>query len=89
MTSSMLLLAIALLKLRKAFSRGLSFLIVDSFGNSWKDKSALSSLIHQIWESLSFFPNATLQHIPRSQNQDAHLNAGKALRLDLDLVWRI
>ncbi|KAF4360226.1 hypothetical protein G4B88_003560 [Cannabis sativa] len=56
--------------------------LVSKIRSSWKDNSAFSSLVHQIRESLSFFPNATLQHIPRSQNQDAHLNARKALSIN-------
>ncbi|KAF4378593.1 hypothetical protein G4B88_023133 [Cannabis sativa] len=63
--------------------------LVSKIHSSWKDNSALSRLVHQIREFLSLFPNDLLQHIPHSENQDAHLNAREALRLNLDSVWRI
>ncbi|KAF4403809.1 hypothetical protein G4B88_014265 [Cannabis sativa] len=57
--------------------------------SKWKDKSALSILVELIRESLSYFPNASLQHIPRTDNREAHQNARDALQRDKDFTMRV
>ncbi|KAF4363664.1 hypothetical protein F8388_026272 [Cannabis sativa] len=63
--------------------------LVTNVRSKWKDKSALSILVELIRESLSYFPNASLQHIPRTDNREAHQNARDALQRDKDFTMRV
>ncbi|KAF4392044.1 hypothetical protein F8388_004373 [Cannabis sativa] len=54
--------------------------------SSWKDNSALSSLVELVCQSLSYFHNVSLQHILRTDNKEAHQNAREALLRDKDFI---
>ncbi|KAF4357578.1 hypothetical protein G4B88_024108 [Cannabis sativa] len=51
--------------------------------SSWKDNSALSSLVELICQSLSYFHNVSLH---MTDNREAHQNATEALLRDKDFI---
>ncbi|KAF4401726.1 hypothetical protein G4B88_000774 [Cannabis sativa] len=63
--------------------------LIPKVKSSWKDDSALSSVIELIRKSLSQFPNASLYHISTIVNCVAQHHAREALRQDKDRIWRI
>ncbi|KAF4386083.1 hypothetical protein F8388_016335 [Cannabis sativa] len=55
--------------------------LVSKVNGMWHDYSPLSTLIQQIRTFLSSFPEATLMHVSRQHNGNAHALAKLALRL--------
>uniref|UniRef100_A0A803PZ52 Reverse transcriptase domain-containing protein n=1 Tax=Cannabis sativa TaxID=3483 RepID=A0A803PZ52_CANSA len=64
-----------------------SKLLVDRIYGRKRDLSVLSDVVEDIRSSLSLFPNASLHHVNRKNNNNAHLLAKKALGLDKELSW--
>uniref|UniRef100_A0A803QCJ0 SHSP domain-containing protein n=1 Tax=Cannabis sativa TaxID=3483 RepID=A0A803QCJ0_CANSA len=59
-----------------------SKVLVERIRSVKPDLSALSDVIQDIRLSLSYFPTASIRHIARSHNRNAHCLARKALGLD-------
>uniref|UniRef100_A0A803PV88 Reverse transcriptase domain-containing protein n=1 Tax=Cannabis sativa TaxID=3483 RepID=A0A803PV88_CANSA len=64
-----------------------SKLLVDKVLGGKNDLSALSDIVTDIRNSLSFFPNVILRHTRRQFNGDAHNLARRALGLDEESCW--
>ncbi|KAF4368638.1 hypothetical protein G4B88_020034 [Cannabis sativa] len=58
--------------------------LVSKVNGTWKDQSALSSLVSKIRQSISNFPDASLQHLPHHFNVQAHSLAKEAIRQQED-----
>ncbi|KAF4378507.1 hypothetical protein G4B88_027567 [Cannabis sativa] len=54
--------------------------LVSKVNGEWNDNFALSSLVSKIRQSFSNFPAASLHHLPRQFNAEAHHLAKEALR---------